>query len=676
MRPFLGRLLVLSLCSGALGAPVAAASQDRIRIDCQFGLNGLHKVGRWVPARVTVENPTDESTVLVVRLRAMTQVQWFDRIAVFSMGPHSKKTQFLYFPTPGIITGAELLWGVEGKKLRRWDVQPRPPVEAEWLVGIASEKTGAWGKRLKRAYSDKDWTGTKVVYLGYGQLPDHRIGLDGLDALYLPEAGIGLGLSQAEAIIQWVAAGGEVILSGGHSIAELSASPLLEIFPIVPEETIVRAAPFELSDFLDGEVAEGEMAMTVGRIKAGVPILESEEIPLILKRNYGQGLVTFVAFSPEALRTPEGKGISEFWARLIPSGSANQGRRIFLNGPVRQQLTLHLENFRGVQPIPLAWVVVFIIAYIVVIGPVDYFVLKRLDRLELTWITFTGAVILFSGIAYFGSVALRGRDLSVREVALVDADPETGWERTTTFLGVHSPRNIDLGFSGATSDSSVAPFMTPTASVYRNPTFTSREGDVATFIRRQTDSLEMLVRIWTPKSFEFASTRREDPFEAKGRIELGQLTLVLENPFPVPMRGMRAVTSEQVFDLGDLPAGGSREWSHLPGKPADTFLASHGSLKPTRRYGRVGPPGASLDDICLFLTFGGKGGGPGRVPSFSDTTGTGPLGTLSRINCLDRGGILIIGWLDTAPSTYVREGWEPTEEEKACLVRIALWPDA
>ncbi|MCZ6601463.1 MAG: hypothetical protein O6952_00490 [Planctomycetota bacterium] len=474
--------------------------------------------------------------------------------------------------------------------------------------------------------------------------------------------------------MRWVSAGGEVILSGGHSVAELSAEPLLEIFPIVPEETIVREAPPDLSSVLGGEVAQGNLAITLGTIKAGVPILKSEEIPLIVKRNYGQGLVTFVAFSPEALRTPEGKGISEFWARLIPPGSADQGRSRVQGNDVRQRLPLHLENFGGVQPIPLAWVVVFIIAYIVVIGPVDYFVLKRLDRLELTWITFTGAVILFSGIAYFGSVAIRGRDLSVREVALVDADPETGWQRTSTFLGVHSPRNIDLGFSGATSDSSAAPFMTATSSVVRNPTFTSK--DVARLVRGQTDNLEMLVRIWTPKSFEFTSTRREDPFEARGRVELGQLTLVLENPFPVPMKRVRAVTSEQIFDLGDLPAAGSREWSHLPGKSAAGFLASHVSLQSAGYYGRRGPPGASLDSVCLSLTFSGQGDGPRRPPGFIETIEPGPLGTLSRINWLERGGILIFGWLDTAPSTYEREGWEPSQEEKACLVRIALWPDA
>ena len=52
-------------------------------------------------------------------------------------------------------------------------------------------------------------------------------------------------------------------------------------------------------------------------------------------------------------------------------------------------LVQQLENYEGVPVISFGWVALFILLYILLIGPVDYLFLKKvLSRLELTWITF------------------------------------------------------------------------------------------------------------------------------------------------------------------------------------------------------------------------------------------------------------------------------------------------
>ena len=53
-----------------------------------------------------------------------------------------------------------------------------------------------------------------------------------------------------------------------------------------------------------------------------------------------------------------------------------------------------LEQFPGVKLIPFGWVAFFIFLYILLIGPGDYFFLKKvLKRMELTWITFPTIVL-------------------------------------------------------------------------------------------------------------------------------------------------------------------------------------------------------------------------------------------------------------------------------------------
>ena len=71
--------------------------------------------------------------------------------------------------------------------------------------------------------------------------------------------------------------------------------------------------------------------------------------------------------------------------------------------------------------------------YILWIGPGDYFLVKRLlKRMELTWITFPVMVLSVSLGAYLLAYHLKGDQLRINQVNLVDVDVETGLVRGTT----------------------------------------------------------------------------------------------------------------------------------------------------------------------------------------------------------------------------------------------------
>ena len=56
-----------------------------------------------------------------------------------------------------------------------------------------------------------------------------------------------------------------------------------------------------------------------------------------------------------------------------------------------------LDQFSGVVLVPFWLVVLLVVAYIACIGPLDYWIVKRLlGRMEATWATFAFTVTLFS----------------------------------------------------------------------------------------------------------------------------------------------------------------------------------------------------------------------------------------------------------------------------------------
>ena len=105
------------------------------------------------------------------------------------------------------------------------------------------------------------------------------------------------------------------------------------------------------------------------------------------------------------------------------------------------QLRGALDQFAGVERVPFWLVAVMLLAYIACIGPLDYYFVKRvLGRTEATWLTFSITVLVFSLGGYALAYGLKGRELRVNQLDLVDFDYESKLIRGTSWSTVFSPR--------------------------------------------------------------------------------------------------------------------------------------------------------------------------------------------------------------------------------------------
>src|SRR5262249_9477640 len=111
------------------------------------------------------------------------------------------------------------------------------------------------------------------------------------------------------------------------------------------------------------------------------------------------------------------------------------------NADLASQLQINLEDFEDVPVISFGWVALFIFLYILVVGPLDYFFLKKVvRRLELTWITFPTVVITISVAAYFTAYWLKGNDQRINKVDLLDFDLHSQQVYGNTWFTIFSPR--------------------------------------------------------------------------------------------------------------------------------------------------------------------------------------------------------------------------------------------
>ncbi len=470
-------------------------------------------------------------------------------------------------------------------------------------------------------------------------LPDHWVGYDAADLVVLTTASGDLfeklfspaGDHKRPALLEWVRRGGRLVVSVGEKaplLAQLGAAR--EFLPAgvkagAPVRTLNRlplywsARESSQTSTMTGSLTARGAGFPVanlepsrpGRVLIPPPARQADEKDVVAAQSgYGLGRVTVVGFDLDRPPFTEFTSRAEFWDWVLREGGAarasvgSEGRpRPPSSGPTDDEdeltvaLRTHVDTFDGVPVISFGWVAVLIAFYLVLIGPVEYYLLKRvLGRVELTWLTFPAIVVTVSVLAYLSALGVKGRDLRVNAVEVIDVVPERGGGRVygTTWFSVFSPR-IDayaVGVSPAERWAAPGAGGDPVLGWVGSP-----RGGRASLLRRRyevrtgpgevADGLNGVpIQVWSTKAFggnwaaaldpaaPVVESRLEhppgDPAKAVG-------TFVSRMPFPELTDGV-AFYAGQAFPLGTLVPDQEVQLVLDRGQPAAQFLQEKGGL--------------------------------------------------------------------------------------------------
>jgi hypothetical protein len=333
--------------------------------------------------------------------------------------------------------------------------------------------------------------------LDVSAMPDQWIGYDAADMVILGTAGTKDFIptlfgeagdknpairARRDALLEWVRRGGRLVISVGSNanlVAQYKALNDLLPYPIDPANakaeypavalTWTHATPKDgLMKPKDGTVAvagfrkSGERAVRELMTTPFQNKATGTDVPLIVQSTFGLGRITCVGFDLDRSPFAEFPARSSFWLWFLKeSGSpkAVAGHELTTrssNQPVwtgsgfssanpeddfASGIQRDIDRFEGVPVISFGWVALFVILYTLLIGPVEYLILKKVfKRLELTWITFPLIVLTVSIVAYFSAYALKGSDLKLNKFDVIDIDPAGNRIYGRTWVGVFSPR--------------------------------------------------------------------------------------------------------------------------------------------------------------------------------------------------------------------------------------------
>jgi hypothetical protein len=484
------------VCLAALvfTAPAFGAAPKVAVEGLQLGLAGnenLYKVGAWTPLRVQLKAgaepfagfmevviPDDHGTPTVFHSRAISlganATEWFP--AYTRPGTLYTEITIRLLDKDGRRVGQEWVSSSIGQQretdsrliARQRDLQSLGPEQA--LIVTLGSPAGVNGianlPGFKGGNRSGDLSFVKVAPIATDSLPARWYGYDAAEAVVIDtndraamnavEAGRG------EALKAWVRGGGHLVVAVASNWQQVRDSVLADILPAELGGLTQIDDLGSLESFAGSSrpiSGAGSPRVTVARLEKiearGGKALDSTTAPLVVRGPYGFGRVTLIGIDVDQKPFAVWDDRALFWSKAIdlrqPAGESNPtmgpgGGALYQPGETDLSTRLHrsLEQFPGVRLVPFGWVAFFIFIYILLIGPGDYFFLKKvLKRMELTWVTFPLIVLTVSLAAYFAAYAFKGTELKVNKVDVMDLDEEKGLMRGSSFFTAFSPQNRD-----------------------------------------------------------------------------------------------------------------------------------------------------------------------------------------------------------------------------------------
>lgn len=443
---------ILALLAAA--SPAIAVQDKEIQVSGSAGWNGRIARGEWTPVRIDLDNRGKKDADLVVA------VTWGGSFATQSnpnpnldgstffgrTGPtvripvslpakaRKRLTLSLFTPdSPQISVWAFALDAESGRTLARGELLTRFLDPQKRLVGIVG--------KLKPDGLENDHL--EAAALPAEELPEDWQGYAALDALiWLDGKATDLRSgAQADALKQWISSGGRFTLARGNAL-DLGGTSVADLLPVK------LGATRPVVGTRENHLPVGPTVLLESSRRGGIVRAATEDgIPVVVEASRDAGLVTFVAFDPSQESFAASEDGRDFWKWLLHFETrTSPGEDLSVVRPPAAIGSMGLAEqagrFPDISAPEIGGLFLLIILYLIVVGPLDYFLLRRLRKLEYTWFTFPAYVVAFTLFILFVGGAFIQRAAHQRELVVVDHYPETGFQRRRALSAVLAPSDV------------------------------------------------------------------------------------------------------------------------------------------------------------------------------------------------------------------------------------------
>jgi hypothetical protein len=225
---------------------------------------------------------------------------------------------------------------------------------------------------------------------------------------------------------------------------EVSSAPREDWWAYTPASAVVLAMPVTKFSADERNALEGYLRRGGRLVLVEDEIADSEFLSAYRKGSpgaNGERVAKGTLFRVSGLGANQLGGV--FAGRNLPPGLG------YFNGATTWQRSLAVswlrQRFSTSFHFPrLRWILVWLAAYILMIGVVNFAVLRRLRRLEFGWISMCGLALLFAAGFYFSSASRRPKQFRLDNLAIYYLDSQSPVAAADYELRLSAPERQDV----------------------------------------------------------------------------------------------------------------------------------------------------------------------------------------------------------------------------------------
>ncbi|RBW67680.1 hypothetical protein [Bacillus taeanensis] len=580
MKKYIIQLFVISVLLFSLlpgwGQTAAADTKNRLDIKIEAGLKGKAQYQRGFPVQLTITNNGEDFAGDL----AVTIPKSYGSVGnmIIPIDIASGTTKTISFSIPSIerdflqsqsnnqnVEMFHLYEGSwkDGKEVTidsKLDLLPNYLPEDRLVLGVLSTNPDSLNYLKLSSHLGNS---PELIQLDQEDLPKQSTGFEVLDVLVVHDYSIAsLDQDVQQALMKWIEEGGRLVVGDTPNLSS-KLGELANYLPVNVTETKPLTSFTTLEQLGQEPFGGAALEAAFGELQEGAEVLFSEnDLPLISSLPVGEGAVTQIGYDLGSSKIIDWKGNKALWNTLFASiitAGAQDPKAQHMYEDFSQQLSDITSMFQSLANIPLSVLVLLFVLYIVVVGILLYFVLKRFDKREWSWIIIPVIAILSSVSLYMVGAKDRIGQIQTSTSAVVSLN---GSGQGSGHGGVSMLSN-DAGTYTMTIDSNLHPF--PTGARHHFAPGSEAFYDSVPIIEvkeQQTVTSFRDVEFWTPRSLGFTL-----PFEEYGAFESSlvfdgaSISGTITNNTRYSFDELIVLNGPSHFKIDALEAGDSKEVS-------------------------------------------------------------------------------------------------------------------
>lgn len=256
-----------------------------------------------------------------------------------------------------------------------------------------------------------------------------------------------LSQEQKNALDKWIKAGGLLVLGTGPNVNKILKG-LDEIVSAEIGETKQIGSFPVFNDILGTNVAQyGAMEVTELMVKDAEDVLSEDNTTISVAVQNGNGKILLHSFDLAMSPFPQASGMAELLKNVYIYELPEQ----VLNGMDYSNQYYNLRwtsnNIPPLKTKSIQLIFCLIFLYILILGPVLYFVLKKKDKREWGWAAIPVLSIIATGMLFLFSMGSPYKNSIISTISLIQIEDGSDIGAATTFASMKSPKSGTIKFA-------------------------------------------------------------------------------------------------------------------------------------------------------------------------------------------------------------------------------------